>query len=224
MSIKLVVFDMAGTTVQDRNEVGNVLRTALETFGFSVGIEDTNKVMGIPKRLAIQSLLEQIGVEADPDLIERIHTVFAERMIAHYRIDPSIAEKDGVRETFYELRSRNIKIGIDTGFSRDIADTIFDRLHWKERNIFDVSITSDEVANGRPYPDMIYKAMQLTGVSDATEVAKVGDTASDMQQGFAAGCRYVIGVTSGAYTREDLLQEPHTHLIHSLKEVLEIIR
>jgi hypothetical protein len=32
----------------------------------------------------------------------------------------------------------------------------------------------------------------------------------------------VIGVTTGAFSKEDLGKEPHTHLIADLREVLEI--
>ena len=223
MSIKLVVFDMAGTTVADDNDVAKVLRQAIAAFGCDVTIDDVNTVMGLPKPVAIQQLLEACGKPFNNALIADIHELFAEKMMAHYRAYPGIAEKAGVRETFRQLKARNIKVGIDTGFSRCIADVVIERLRWRDDNIYDVSITSDEVPQGRPYPDMIYKAMQLTGISDVQEVAKVGDTASDLRQGNAAGCKYVIGVTTGAYSRDELLLEPHTHLIDQLDELLQIV-
>ncbi|XZF13650.1 HAD hydrolase-like protein [Chitinophagaceae bacterium MMS25-I14] len=224
MAIKLVVFDMAGTTVEDNNNVAEVLQYALGQFGYNVSIDAVNKVMGYPKPVAIRELAASCSGEAvSEELVTRIHNVFVNRMLEYYRQSPVIREKEGVRDTFLQLKKQKIKIGIDTGFSRDIADTIIERLGWKEDGLFDVSITSDEVDNGRPYPDMIYRAMELASVEDAAHVAKVGDTASDLQEGSAAGCKYVIGVTSGAYAASDLQQEPHTHLIHHLYEVVEIV-
>jgi phosphoglycolate phosphatase-like HAD superfamily hydrolase len=44
--------------------------------------------------------------------------------------------------------------------------------------------------------------MELAGVTDARKVAKVGDTISDLQEGDAAGCGWIIGVTTGAFSRE----------------------
>jgi phosphonatase-like hydrolase len=116
-----------------------------------------------------------------------------------------------------------MKIAIDTGFDRRIADTILNRFGWREKGLIDVSVTSDEVANGRPYPDMIFRAMELTGVDSPEQVLKVGDTASDLQQGTVAGCKYVVGVTTGAYTREALQKEPHTHIINQLSDLLPIL-
>jgi phosphonatase-like hydrolase len=100
---------------------------------------------------------------------------------------------------------------------------LLDRLGWQKANLIDASVTSDEVPRGRPYPDMIFRAMELTGVRDARAVAKVGDTASDLQEGNAAGCSLVIGVTTGAFSREQLLKEKHTHLVSSLLDIPEII-
>jgi len=48
MACKLVVFDMAGTTVQDGEGVVNrALRTALAGYGVTVTFDDVNEVMGL---------------------------------------------------------------------------------------------------------------------------------------------------------------------------------
>jgi len=65
--------------------------------------------------------------------------------------------------------------------------------------------------------------MQLTGVTDASRVAKVGDTASDLQEGIAAGCGLVIGVTTGAFSESELQKEKHTHLIKYIPSILDIL-
>lgn len=61
--------------------------------------------------------------------------------------------------------------------------------------------------------------MRRTGVSSARSVAKVGDTPSDLQEGTAAGCGLVIGVTIGTHTRAQLAPHSHTRLIDSLDEL-----
>jgi phosphoglycolate phosphatase-like HAD superfamily hydrolase len=65
--------------------------------------------------------------------------------------------------------------------------------------------------------------MEMTNVTDARNVAKVGDTISDLQEGDAAGCGWIIGVTTGAFSKEQLQQQRHTHLIQNIEEVLEIL-
>jgi len=224
---KMVVFDMAGTTVEDNDNVHQSLINAMDSKGYKITREDANRVMGYPKPVAIDTLLkEKFKVNSESEraaLVEKIHSHFLLDMIHHYRYNPDVKAMPNVEFVFDALRKRGIKVVIDTGFSRDIADAIIDRLKWKENNLIDYSVTSDEVKHGRPYPDMIQKAMAEFKITDPAEVTKVGDTPSDMMEGMNAKCGNVIGVTWGAYKREELEMEKSTHLVDDLVEVLTIV-
>lgn len=226
MAIELVIFDLAGTTVKDNKDVHRVLQQALHQHGIEISIDDANDVMGIPKPVAIEQLLRKrySGTKSiTANWIDEIHRVFVEQMIDFYTYDSSVGEKDGASETFRMLKQRKLKVAVDTGFDRPITTALLERLGWQKENLIDASVTSDEVPRGRPYPDMIFRAMELTGIRDAQAVAKIGDTASDLQEGNAAGCSLVIGVTTGAFSREQLLKEKHTHLVNNLLDIPEII-
>lgn len=226
MPIELIVFDLAGTTVKDNRDVHRALRTALAAHGVGVSMQDANSVMGFPKPMAIRTLLEMrsnVKRPITPEWIAEIHTAFVSAMITFYKTDPTVGEKAGVNRTFRKLKASNLKIVVDTGFDRQITNSIIERLGWKRDNLIDGSVTSDEVERGRPFPDLIFRAMELMDIKDARNVAKVGDTASDMQEGYAAGCGWVIGVTTGAFSKAELQRESPTHLIENVDEVLEIL-
>ena len=226
MKIELVVFDLAGTTVKDNNDVHRVLKNALANFDVNISIEDANEVMGIPKPIAIEKLIRkryQGSVDIISDWIKEIHELFVEEMISFYKTDLSVTEKEGVTETFKKLHSHDIKVVVDTGFDRPITDALLNRMGWLKNHLIETSVTSDEVLRGRPYPDMIFKAMELTGVRDISKVAKVGDTVSDLQEGNSAGCAIVVGVTTGAFAKEELEKEEHTHLIKRIPEMIGIL-
>ena len=59
MEIELVVFDMAGTTVNDDDSVNRCLRSSLAAAGLSVTAAQVNAVMGLPKPTAIAMLIDQ---------------------------------------------------------------------------------------------------------------------------------------------------------------------
>ncbi|WP_138482863.1 HAD-IA family hydrolase [Dyadobacter bucti] len=224
MSIELVVFDMAGTTVRDKNFVGLAFQEAMKTAGYEIAIEDVNPLMGYEKPVAIKMMLDIFEADKDKiteELIDRIHTEFVEGMIAFYNTTQDIAPLPNVEETFSTLRESGIRIALNTGFSRDIAEVILRRLNWEDK--IDILVASDEVADGRPYPDMIKKIMGALGIDSAEKVAKVGDTEVDINEGFNAGCKYVIGVTTGAFTREELLPYNPTHIIDDIADVVRII-
>jgi phosphonatase-like hydrolase len=226
MPIELVIFDLAGTTVKDNKDVHRVLQHALLQEGISISLEEANAVMGIPKPIAIRQLLEKKyngPKEITEDWIMHIHESFVKQMTDFYKHDPSVAECEGVSETFRKLKESKLKIAVDTGFDRLITQALLDRLGWEEQGLIDASVTSDEVLRGRPFPDMVFKAMEMTHVNDARSVAKVGDTSYDLQEGFSAGCGIIIGVTTGAFSREELTKEPHTHLIEKVPQIIEIL-
>ena len=223
--IDLVVFDLAGTTVKENFDVQRTLQNSFNKVGLVVSIGQASRVMGIPKPIAIRELLESLKYESiSDDFIRLIHADFVSNMVAFYETDKTVQENAGVTETFKELKKHGIKIIVDTGFDRPIVDALLERLGWEKNQLIDGSVTSDEVAHGRPFPDLIFKAMEMTGVSDVKRVAKVGDTASDLEEGNSAGCGWVIGITTGAFTREQLQSVRHTHLIEEIPDLLKILK
>lgn len=226
MSIQLVVFDMAGTTVSDDGAVQKYLFDSLLYVGAHVKMSDVNELMGYPKPLAISMLLSKYkgeDIPLDHPLTLDAHTYFLNTLNDHYANTNQLEPKNGAEAVFLQLKTNNIKIALDTGFGKSTANVIIKRLGWLENGLIDALITSDDVQDGRPEPDMIYLAMKILSVLSTDEVMKVGDTKSDLLQGNKAGCRYVVGVTTGAYSREDLAVLPHTNLIENLEEILDIL-
>ncbi len=226
MPIKLIVFDMAGTTVKDENSVTQTFSDALSQFGYRVPESVINPLMGYKKIVAIKRMLH--AFEADqskvtPELIAKIHDAFVERIISFYTHTSSLEALPHAESTMKTLKASGIKIGINTGFSRDIAEVILSRLQWREKSVFDYLICSDEVSEGRPNAGMINRLKQMAGLAETDEVAKVGDTEVDVREGQNANCKYVIAVTTGAFTREELEPYKPTHIINDLSELLEII-
>lgn len=225
--IELVVFDLAGTTVQDGDAVNASFRAALAARGLEADPAVVNTVMGLPKPEAIRILLEQIGrpcgVLPSTEEINAIHDDFTNRMRTYYASDPRVQEIPGATESFAALRREGIKVALNTGFFRPIAEVLLARLGWRSPAVIDADVTSDEVPRGRPHPDMIRHLMARLGVADPRRVAKVGDTRADLEEGANAGCGLVIGVTTGSYSRAQLSAYPHSFILESVAEVPALI-
>jgi phosphonatase-like hydrolase len=224
-SIQLVVFDIAGTTVRDNGSVADSFITAFRDYGFTIPEAEVKKVMGFRKMDAI-ALMEKFAPEYkdDSELIDRIHTHFIDKMIEFYMGDQTLSPLPHAEAVFYALKQQGIKIALNTGFTRSITDTILHRLRWDDRSpLIDQVICSDEVALGRPHPDMIKVLMQDLDIVSPEQVVKVGDTEVDVEEGRNAGCGIVVSVTTGAYTREQLLPYRPDFIIDDLQELLPII-
>jgi phosphonatase-like hydrolase len=224
MPIRLVVFDLAGTTLDDRGAVNDCMRGALADAGVEVDPAAVDAVMGLPKPEAIRLLVEGAGkADALRGHLGPIHDDFVARMLRHYREDPEIREVPGASEVFRRLKALGIAVAINTGFSRSITNAILDRMGWERDGLIDSHVSSDEVAWGRPHPDMIRRLMSDVHVTEHAEVAKVGDAPADLHEGANAGCGLVVGVTWGSHRREELAGHPHTHLIDAIEDLLTIV-
>jgi phosphonatase-like hydrolase len=223
--IELVVFDMAGTTVAEGGAVYRCLHDTLAANGLDLPADAVHAVKGMEKREALRILIAN-SVMRDQLLpeLDLIHEGFVERIIEFYRRDPSVVEMPGASETFRRLQHAGIKIALNTGFSRRIVEVLIERLGWKNSDLIDATVSSDEVENGRPHPDMIRYLMSILGIADPRRIAKVGDTPADLLEGRNAGCGLVVAVTQGSSTREQLEKYPHDYLISTVAQLPELLR
>ncbi|WP_238807034.1 HAD hydrolase-like protein [Emticicia aquatica] len=236
-AIKLVVFDMAGTTIQDKKEVETCFAQACKKTNLEVTDERILALQGYSKIHVFKLLWgERLG-DSHPELKEKAnfsYDVFTEILENHYHQSP-ILPTDGCLETLSFLRENNIKIALTTGFYRKVTNIILGKLGWLDgldknhfntsgTSIIDLSITSDEVEKGRPEPLMIQKAMKIFNITDPKEVINIGDTPSDLQSGVRAGCRLSLGLTNGTHTQEQLKIYRNDGLLSSLNELKAVIQ
>jgi phosphonatase-like hydrolase len=119
---------------------------------------------------------------------------------------------------FARLRAAGARLALNTGFDRSVVDLILAETAWPE-GLVDVVVCGDDVAAGRPAPDMIRLAMARVGVTDPRRVAVVGDTRLDLEAGANAGVAWRIGVLTGAHDRATLERAPATHIIPSIEDL-----
>jgi phosphonatase-like hydrolase len=220
--IRLVIFDVAGTIIEDHGEVLDAFRQALEGNEIGFTEAELQEWKGASKREVIRHFVNrQLG--DDPRCREKNESTYADfrsLLENHYR-ERGVSPIPGAHSTFLWLRERNIEIATTTGFYRELNDLILDQTGWRE--VFRASISSSDVTQGRPAPNMILRAMEATGIANPAQVINVGDTPLDLQAGTNAGVRGVVGVLTGVHGRERLEREPHTHIISSVADLPALI-
>lgn len=216
--LELVVFDMAGTTVQDNGEVPAAFASALAGYGIDVTPEQVKAVRGQSKRQALFQLLPPTPYREE--VADRLYESFKEHL-AHRYASEGVRAIPGAEQAFRELRELGVRIALNTGFDRDTANLLLKSLRWDDGRV-DAVVCGDEVSQGRPAPYLIFHAMEATGVISPRRVANVGDTTLDLQAGDNAGVRWNIGVLSGAHDRAMLETTPHTLLLQSVAELTRV--
>ena len=214
--VKLVVLDVGGTIIQDHGEVPQAMQSALAKRSVKVSLAEINDWRGASKREMVRHFVE---LRTKPDaartaLIESIYGDFSAQVNEAYaKVQPIAGAENAIRA----MKKSGLLVATTTGFDRQTLDLIFGRLGWRDE--FVATVASDEVAEGRPAPFMLFHAMESARVQNVLDVVAVGDTPLDLQAGANAGLRGNIGVYSGAATAERLKQERHTHILPSVADL-----
>ncbi|NUP15214.1 MAG: phosphonatase-like hydrolase [Streptomyces sp.] len=211
---RLVVLDMAGTTVADGGLVERAFAAAARHVGADPddGIDHVRATMGESKISVFRHLF---GEEARAQAANKaFEAAYAELVDAG-----EVAALPGAREAIEELTAQGRTVVLSTGFARPTQDAILAALGWQDL----VPLTlcpADAGGRGRPYPDMVLTAFLRTRAVDSVhEVAVVGDTSYDMLSGVRAGVGVVAGVLTGAHDANALRAAGATHVLGSVAEL-----
>ncbi|GAA3548782.1 phosphonatase-like hydrolase [Kribbella ginsengisoli] len=216
--IQLVVLDMAGTTVADDGLVEKAFTQAIGAQGIESGspkydgmLAHVRATMGESKITVFRDLLDN-----DEAAAQQANQAF-ETAYGMLVDEGHSAPVDGAEDAIRELRSRGIKVCLTTGFSETTQQRILGALGWK--NLADLTLCPAQAGRGRPYPDMVLKALLELKADAVADVAVAGDTAYDMTTGVRAGAGIVAGVLTGAHGNDQLVAAGATHVLESVRDL-----
>lgn len=200
--IKAVVFDWAGTMI-DFGSFAPVMAfvEGFRAVGIDVSMEEARAPMGLPKRDHVAAMFQiprirqawkdQHGMDPGAGEIDRVYQAFlplGEAMVVRYaELIP------GALETVAWLRSRGIRIGSTTGYTRSIMEKVAP-VAAGQGYMPDNMVCADDLSEGRPGPLGMYQCFIDLAVYPPETVIKVDDTAPGIAEGVAAGCT-TVGVT-----------------------------
>lgn len=216
--IQLVVLDMAGTTVEDGGLVERAFTEAIGAQGIEAGtpqyeemLEHVRTTMGESKITVFRHLLQNDETQAQ-QANKAFETAYG-TLVDEGHSKPI----DGAEDAIRELQDRGIKVCLTTGFSETTQQRILAALGWE--HLADLTLCPAQAGRGRPYPDMVLKAVLELKADAVAAVAVAGDTAYDMTTGIRAGAGIVAGVLTGAHGKEQLQAAGATHVLESVRDL-----
>jgi phosphoglycolate phosphatase len=215
------IFDVAGTTVSDDGLVIEAFLDAVEAVK-PTAIEEQEYLEIVKATMGERKIDVFKRIYISNDEAEKAHSRFIESYLR--RVERGeIAAMPGVETVFRELRSRNVRVALNTGFPREILDKVITVLGWQ--GLVDFSVASSEVAQGRPAPDMINSIIEKFNSRSAQRIGAensvvLGDTVADMSAAKAAGVKLAIGVFSGIHSKNQLIDAGADTVIDSIFDSL----
>ena len=221
--IELAVVDLAGTTVRDDGVVERAVVEALAATGLdATGGPDgqgrlafVRETMGQPRIDVLRALF--LGDEERAwAAAHRFDDAF-DAAVARGEVEPL----PGAEAALTALRATGMQVCVVTELSPRNRDHLLDVLGW--RDLVDLALAPEDGVRGAPAPDLVLSAIVRLRIDSVRAVAVVGDTVSDLEAGTRAGASIVAGVLTGAHTRRQLADAPHTHLLDGIHELPEAI-
>lgn len=213
-SVKAVIFDWAGTTVDygSRAPMGAFVKL-FESEGIEMTIAQARIPMGISKWEHINFLLNLPEVQSQWLKIHKIsHTdADVDRLLDIFVPMNKISILEcgqlipGVATLAKALRERDIKIGSTTGYTRELLDLLLP-IAKKQGYEVDVFSYSGDTPLGRPSAQMMIKCARQLGLDNPLSFIKVDDTQPGIEEGKSFGC-WTVGVAVSGNTLGLSLEE-----------------
>jgi HAD superfamily hydrolase (TIGR01509 family) len=207
--IDAVVFDLDGLLL-DTEQVWDEVREALTRERGGRWHERAQAdMMGMSSKEWSRYLHEELGVPEPPEEVNRL---VVERMEERYR--EGLPVVDGAVEAVRRIGAR-WPLGLASSSNRPLIDLALELMGVAD--LFQVTVSSEEVERGKPSPDVYLEAARRIGVEPENAVA-IEDSANGIRSAKAARMR-VIAIPNPHFSPpEDVLAEADV-VLESLAEL-----
>lgn len=173
-----VIFDCDGTLVDSEPLARRAWERSLEPYGYAVTDADAEATVGLPFPATHAYYVERVELPA-------VHVMWSEYSGELFALlDRELVVFDDAVEAARELRERGIPVGVASSSPRERLHHTLSRAGLLDA--FDVTVAGDEVANGKPAPDMFLLAAERLGVAPEACIV-VEDSPPGVEAGLAAG-------------------------------------
>jgi HAD superfamily hydrolase (TIGR01509 family) len=193
-AIDAVVFDLDGLLVNTEDLYQHVGTEMLRRRGRTFDGDLLDAMMGRPQQVALQVMIDWHGL---PDTVE---TLAAEtKTIFQGLLDSRLAPMPGAVALVEELVGRGLPRGVATSSGPDFAHDVLGRVGLLDR--FGFVLTSADVTQGKPHPEIYEMAAQRLGVAPERMLV-LEDSATGCAAAVAAGA-VAVAVPGGHSRRHE---------------------
>jgi HAD superfamily hydrolase (TIGR01509 family) len=193
VSIRAVIFDLDGVLIDSEERWARAKEALVRETGGRWKPEASRAMLGMSSPEWSRYLQEELGVPLSP---EEINDAVVARMLQDYRRDLPLIE--GARDAVLRLAAR-WPLALATSSNREVIDAVLDASGLA--GAFAATVSSEEVARGKPAPDVYVEAAAGLGVPPR-DAAAVEDSTNGLLAARAAGMA-VVAIPNRAFPPSD---------------------
>jgi len=182
---RAVAFDLDGLLIDTEPLFRETMRAVLERRKIRFDPSFMHSMMGVPAAQSLPRMRERFGLcESVPELAEECKETFLTLLG-----DGRAPLMPGVPALLDWLQRRDVPLAIVTSSGRPFVNHVFGPHGLLDR--FRFVLTSDDVSNGKPHPDVYLLAAKRFGVS-SPEMIVLEDSPNGLRAAKAAGARCIV--------------------------------
>lgn len=218
LPVSLACCGLLGTTADDRGMLERAFAEACATQGIVPGTAAyAHCMVGVHQAQGQAAVDVFRGLFPEGDGRAEAAALSFERSFRAAVDRTGVSPMPGAEEAIRNLSEAGVRVCLTTGLSRRLLGLVLDTLGWWR--LADLTLCSEDVPRGSPWPDLVLSAMLRLGVEDVRSAAFAGSTASEIQCGKRAGAGIVAGVLAGSHTVDRLRAAGATHLIEGIAQL-----
>ncbi len=188
--MEAVVFDLDGVIV-DTEHVWDEVREQLSAdWGGTYGPAAQRAMMGMSSGEWSQYMHDELGLDESP---EEISAEVVRRMLARYRRELPLMP--GAVAAIDRVAAAGLRLAVASSSNRPIIDVVLAQA--EVAHLFAATVSSEEVARGKPAPDVYLEASRRLGVAPE-RCAAVEDSSNGLRSAAAAGM-HVLALPNERY-------------------------
>ena len=207
--MEAVVFDLDGVILQSEEVWDEVRGAYILQQGGRYDAEAQRAMMGMSAPEWSRYVHEELGVPDPPD---EISAEIVRRMIAAYADDLPLIP--GAREGVERMAAR-WPLAIASSSNRPLIDAVLRQAGLA--HLFRATVSSEEVARGKPAPDVYLDAARRLGIAPDRCVA-IEDSHAGIRSAKAAGMR-VVAIPNPSYPPDDAALAEADVVLESISEL-----
>jgi len=193
MNIEAVIFDLDGVLVDSEHVWDDVREQLARERGGRWHERAQADMMGMSSTECSRYMHDVIGLPEQP---EEINDEVVQRMLVRYAEELPLVE-GGVNAV--RRLAADFRLGLASSSNRPLIDAVLDGAGIAE--LFEAAVSSEEVAHGKPAPDVYLEAARRLVVAPERCVA-IEDSGNGIRSAHAAGMR-VIAIPNRRYPPPD---------------------
>ena len=184
--IKGIIFDCDGVLTDTEPKFTKGMMDHLHALGIQADPQDLETFCGMTLRRSCEEVMKRYKID-QLDLDQFIED--EQRCYDRYFQDDQMFPMPGLMEFLDFLQKQRIQLAVATSSSTAYIQHLLDLFQIKDR--FSVVVAGDQVENGKPAPDIYYKAMAELGLPGSV-LAVIEDSENGIAAAKKAGL-YTIG-------------------------------